>query len=90
MLVMGYGLCNALDNFTHLIKHVQNPFIHQIVIIYLDDICIYSKSPEERLNHIRQALTALRKYALFIRMFEGFSAKRETKYLGFIVGNGNV
>ena len=60
MLVMGFGLCNAPTTFTRLMTHVLDPFIHQIVIVYLGDICIYSKSPEEHHDHIRQVLTALR------------------------------
>ena len=56
--------------------------------MYLDDICIYSKTPEEHLDHLRQVLTALRNNKLFIKMVKCFWAKRETDYLGFIVGNG--
>jgi len=52
MLVMGFGLCNVAATFTRLMTPVLGPFIHQIVIAYLDDICIYSKSPEEHLDHI--------------------------------------
>jgi len=78
MLVMGFSLCNALATFTRLMTHVLDPFIHQFVVVYLDDICIYSKSPEEDRDHLRQVLTTLR------------NNKRETDYLGFIVGNGTV
>ncbi len=58
--------------------------------MYLDDICIYSKSPEEHLDHLRQVLTTLRNNKLFIKMVKCFWAKRETDYLGFNVGNGIV
>ena len=51
---------NALATFTRLMTHVLDPFKHQFVIVYLDDICIYSKSMEEHLDHIRQVLMALR------------------------------
>ena len=72
MLAMGFGLCNTPATFTRLMTHILDPFIHQFVIVYLDDICIYSKSPEEHLDHIRQILMALRKNKLFIKMVKCF------------------
>jgi len=47
MFVMGFGLCIAQTIFTRLMKHVLDPFIQLLVIVYLDDICIYCKSPEK-------------------------------------------
>ncbi len=70
--------------------HVLDPFIHHFVIDLLDDIGIYSKSPEAHLDHIRKVLITSRKNTLFIKMIKCFWAQRETGYLGFIVGNGNV
>jgi hypothetical protein len=87
---MEFCLCSAPATFTRLMTHVLDPFIHQFIIVYLDEICIYSKSLEEHLDHIRQVLTALRKNTLFVKMAKCFWAKRETEYLGFIVGNGNI
>ncbi len=77
-------------NIHRLTTHVLDPFMHPFVIFYLDDISIYSNSPEDHLNHIRQVLTTLRKNKLFLKMVKCFWAKRETEYLGFIVGNGNI
>jgi hypothetical protein len=90
MIVMGFGLCNAPPTFTLLITHISNPFIHKLVIVYLDEICIYSKSPEKHLDHIRQVLMALRKNRIIIKIVKCFWAKRETEYLGFIDGKGIV
>ncbi len=90
MLVMGFGLCNALATFTRLMTHVLDPFIHLFVIVYLDDICIYSKSAEKHLDHLRKVLTSVRENKLFIKMVKCFWAKRETEYLGFIAGSGTV
>ncbi len=65
MLVMGFGLCNAPVTFTRLMTHVLDPYIHLFVIVYLDDICIYSSSLEEHLAHLRKVLTKLRENKLF-------------------------
>ena len=72
MRVIGFGLCNALATFTRLMTHVLDPCIHQFVIVYLEDICIYSKTPEEHLDPIRQVLVALRNNKEFIKMVECF------------------
>ncbi len=65
IFVMGFGLCNALATF---MTYVLDPFIHQLVNVFLDDNCIYSISPEEHLDHIRQILKALRKHKLLIKI----------------------
>ncbi len=68
MLVMEFGLCNAPTNiFTRLMTHVLDPFIHLIVIVYLDD-CIFSKSAKDHINHLRHALTILGQNKVFINM----------------------
>jgi hypothetical protein len=90
MLVVGFGLCSALATFTLLMTHVLDPLIHLFVTVYFDDIYIYSKSAEEHLDHLRKVLIALQENKLCIKMVECFSAKRETEYLGFIVGSGNM
>jgi len=63
---MGFGLCNAPATFSRLMTHVLDPCIHVFVIVYLDDICIYSKSAEVHLDHLRKVLTILRENKLFI------------------------
>ncbi len=50
MLVMRFGLCNAPATCTRLMIHVLDPFIHVFVIVYLNGICIYSKSAEKYLD----------------------------------------
>jgi hypothetical protein len=87
---MGFGLCNAPSTCTRLMTRVLDPYIHLFVIVYLDDICIYSNSPEEHLAHLRKFLTKLIENKLFIKMIKCFWAKIETEYLGFIVVSGNV
>ena len=82
MSVIGFGLCNAPATFSRLMTHALDPFIHLFVIVYLDDICIYSKAAEEHLDHLRKVLAALRENKKFIKMVKFFWGKRETEYLG--------
>ena len=81
MLVMEFGLCIAPSTFTRLMTHVVDPFIHLFVIVYLDDICIYSKRAEEHLDDHRKALKTLRENELFIKMMKYFWVNRKPNIL---------
>ena len=52
-LVMPFELTNALTTFCTLMNKVLQPFLDRFVVIYLDDIVIYSRSLEEHVEHLR-------------------------------------
>ena len=83
IMVMGFGLCNAPATFTRLMAPVLDQF-------WRSYYGTADKSEEEYLDHLRKVLKALRENKLFIKMVKCFWAERETEYLGYIVGNGNV
>ena len=58
--VMPFGLMNALETFMDLMHRVFQPYLDQFVMVFVDDIFIYSQSEEEHEDHLGIVLQALR------------------------------
>ena len=67
-LVMPFGLSNAPSTFMRLMNEVLKEFLGNIIIVYLDDILIFSKTLEECLIHIRKVFDKLREEKLLINL----------------------
>jgi hypothetical protein len=63
-LVMPFGLCNAPTTFMRLMNDVLRPYLDSFVIVYLDDILVYSATWEEHMSHLMQVLETLKKHQL--------------------------
>ena len=65
MLVMPFGLTDVPSTFMRLMHHVLRDFIGRFVVVYFDDILVYSRSLDDHLGHLRQVLSVLRKNTLY-------------------------
>ncbi|GMI83616.1 hypothetical protein HRI_002030900 [Hibiscus trionum] len=89
-LVMPFGLTNAPSTFCTLMNKVLSPFLDRFVVVYLDDIVIYSKTFHEHLMHLRKVLQVLRENELYIKREKCSFAQQEVPFLGHIIGGGKI
>ena len=88
-LVLPFGLTNAPATFMNLMNEIFKDHLDLFVIVYLDDILIYSKTWKDHLRHIRIVLDILRKERLFGKISKCVFGVTEVEYLGHnISGNG--
>jgi hypothetical protein len=66
-LVMPFGLTNAPATFQTLMNSILRSYIDKFVLVYLDDILVYSNSEEEHLEHLRLVFEALCQHHLYAR-----------------------
>jgi hypothetical protein len=84
-LVMSYGLTNAPANFTYLMNSVFMPELDKFVVVFIDDILIYSKNEEEHAKHLRIVLTRLREHQLYAKFSKCAFWLEEIQFLGHVL-----
>ena len=89
-LVMPFGLTNASTTFMDLTNHVFRPYVDQFVIVFIDDILVYSKDRENHDTHIRVVLETLRNERLYAKLRKCEFWLREVSFLGHRVSEEGI
>jgi hypothetical protein len=84
-LVMSFGLTNAPTHLTYLMNSVFMPELDKFIVVFIDDILIYSKCREEHAEHMWIALTRLREHQLYAKFSKCVFWLEEIQLLGHIL-----
>ena len=60
-MVMQFGLCNAPDTFMRVMNDLFRPFIKEFVLVYLDDILVFSRTWDEHVCHVKKVIDVLKR-----------------------------
>ena len=83
--VMPFGLTNAPAVFQHMMNDIFREYLDHFVVIYLDDLLIFSKNQEEHDIHVRKVLTKLREVGLYAKLEKCEFDKNSVEFLGYVV-----
>jgi hypothetical protein len=88
--VLIQGLTNAPATFQTVMTSLLHPYIRKFVIVYIDDILIFSKTKAEHQAHVRLVLKVLKREKFYVCKVESSFAPKEIKYLGRIVNEHGI
>ena len=87
---MSFGLTNAPAYFMYPMNKVFMEFLDKFVVVFIDDILIFSKTEEEHAKHIRLVLQKLREHKLYAKRSKCEFWLKEVSFLGHVVSNGGI
>ena len=89
-LVMYFGLTNAPAYLMYLMNSVFMPELDKFVVVFIDDILIYSENKEDHVEHLRVVLTRLREHKLYAKFSKCEFWLRKVPFLGHVLSENGI
>ncbi|CAI7855576.1 unnamed protein product [Closterium sp. NIES-54] len=89
-LVMPFGLTNAPATFQAEMNHILRPLLDECVVVYLDDILIYSRDMKQHVEHLRRVFEILRQEKFYVKLSKSEFALKKVQFLGHMVSAQGV
>ncbi|GJP81079.1 hypothetical protein CLOP_g11257 [Closterium sp. NIES-67] len=89
-LVMPFRLTNAPATFQAEMNHILRPLLDECVVVYLDDILIYSRGMQKHVEHLRRVFGILRQERFYVKLSKSDFALEKVQFLGHIVSAQGV
>jgi hypothetical protein len=89
-IVMSFGLTNAPTYFMYLMNNVVIEYLDKFVMVFIDDILVYSRSEEEHEEHLHLVLQELRDHRLYVKLSKCEFWLKQVAFLGHIISKGGI
>jgi hypothetical protein len=87
---MSFGLTNASIYFMYLMNKVFMEYLDKFVVVFIDDILVYSRSEEEHEEHLRLALQKLWEHMLYVKLSKCEFWMKQVAFLGHVISKGGI
>jgi hypothetical protein len=87
---MSFGLANAPAYFMYLMNNVFMDYLDKFVVVFIDDIFIYSQNEQEHEEHLRKVLQRLRDCQLYVKLSKCEFCISEVLFLGYIINRDGL
>ena len=89
-LVMLFGLTNAPFTFQSLMNDIFRPYLRKFILVFFDDILVYSKTLQDHLQHLESTFDILQQHSLLAKRSKCYFAQAKVEYLGHFISAAGV